>query len=261
MTTTFKTQNIAATLTTAVLIIALFAANVNASTFDGDKMKKSESFSVNTIINFVKQIFSEPVVNATKVTEPTIDHKQLLTALAIQNDETTELELWMTNNSTWDTSTLSSDELSVENWMYAAWNEQINDNVEVEAWMYDTNYWTNSISNEDSEVSQQIEYWMTDTNSWNEQASDTEEAMEIENWMLDGNIWMNDSEEKEEVLNVEAWMVDSNNWNQEASDNQTELALPVENWMIDSNAWTTENIDNEETIEVETWMSDSTYWK
>jgi len=102
-------------------------------------------------------------------------------------------------------------------------SQAIETSLQVEKWMTDETIWnTKSISfaeiAQENETSLELESWMTSAETWNLNNSyfeETEAGMELESWMTSEDTWntISNIQETETELTVENWMTNENNWN------------------------------------------------
>jgi hypothetical protein len=87
---------------------------------------------------------------------------------------------------------------------------ETDNNLEVEEWMSNDNYWTGS--EQDNQLN--IENWMSNENYWgvneNEEVSDS--PLTIQNWMTSNNYWMGDDKATDQTLALENWMTSNKYW-------------------------------------------------
>ena len=102
----------------------------------------------------------------------------------------------------------------------ASSHENIESTLQLENWMTDESVWnTNSLSIiefvQETETGMDLETWMTSADTWNLNSNYVEEAesgLEIENWMTNEETWNINSIGSETELKVENWMIDNNIW-------------------------------------------------
>ncbi len=116
-------------------------------------------------------------------------------------------------------SDLQKDGELYEKYLSESYENTAEDNLAIENWMSDTDFWA------DHESNLTLEEWMCNRNFW----ADSEADLQIENWMLNSNFWNGD---KESALKIESWMYDNSFWKEDA-----EESLNIQQWMYDKKFW------------------------
>ncbi|GET21026.1 hypothetical protein [Prolixibacter denitrificans] len=90
-------------------------------------------------------------------------------------------------------------------------NEELNDDeLKVEDWMSNDNYWR--VSEQDEQL--EVEDWMSSENYWGvkEQANFSDSPLTVENWMSSDSYWTGGQQEKDDNLAIESWMTSNEYW-------------------------------------------------
>jgi hypothetical protein len=122
--------------------------------------------------------------------------------LAVEAEEPLELESWMMEESTFNTSLTVETEaeapLSLESWMT---REDV----------FEADFFNNE---KEAENALELESWMTNDSNFENTAieiiEETEEPLELENWMLEDHFEIN--REQEQPLRLESWMTSEQTW-------------------------------------------------
>jgi len=159
---------------THIAAVTFFALTILVGNVYADGSNKSSS---------IRDSFGENLETMNFITEAETMNTLELFANETANQETMELENWMTNNEVWNIEFTENFEagLVLEDWM-------INEDL----WHKDEAMFIETISEESLE----LENWMTNDKVWNTNSEisvdlgiDQEETLEIEAWMTNEDIW------------------------------------------------------------------------